>query len=263
MNDNSQFTYGQNEVLSNVQTDISFNQSWYPEGYKIFNCFNEQEILKVRTSISDCINRILISELGIDNELTDLKKYHKYVTNDESHQKIIKKTRKLFSDDFKIPMADLYYKFEQLLGFRLSNINPVNNSKHHIIIRINRPFSNDYNPPHKDIYGGLDEERYIPRYINFWIPSIGVTKNSSLPLVPSSHLISEKKILRTKSAGIIDGKIYHVRSIKSWNGSNNLKRVRIKEGEVLIFSSHLIHGLAINEEADTTRIALEFRLFRH
>ena len=81
--------------------------------------------------------------------------------------------------------------------------------------------------------------------------------------VPSSHLISEKKILRTKSAGIIDGKTYHVRSIKSWNGSNNLKRVRIKEGEVLIFSSHLIHGLAINEEADTTRIALEFRLFRH
>jgi len=28
----------------------------------------------------------------------------------------------------------------------------------------------------------------------------------------------------------------------------------------LVSSSHLVHGLAMNEQADTTRIALEFRL---
>ena len=60
----------------------------------------------------------LISELGIDNELTDLKKYHKYVTNDESHQKIIKKLEQVSIQMMisKLSMADLYYKFEQLLG---------------------------------------------------------------------------------------------------------------------------------------------------
>jgi hypothetical protein len=29
-----------------------------------------------------------------------------------------------------------------------------------------------------------------------------------------------------------------------------------------MFSSHMIHGLAINEEEDVTRVALEFRLFK-
>jgi len=29
-----------------------------------------------------------------------------------------------------------------------------------------------------------------------------------------------------------------------------------------MFSGHLIHGLAINEETDKTRVALEFRLFK-
>jgi ectoine hydroxylase-related dioxygenase (phytanoyl-CoA dioxygenase family) len=50
--------------------------------------------------------------------------------------------------------------------------------------------------------------------------------------------------------------------IKSWNGDITLTRPEIKYGEVLFFTSHLVHGLAINEEEDSTRVALEFRLFK-
>jgi ectoine hydroxylase-related dioxygenase (phytanoyl-CoA dioxygenase family) len=50
--------------------------------------------------------------------------------------------------------------------------------------------------------------------------------------------------------------------IKEWGGSHTLERAVVKDGQVLFFSSHLIHGLAINEEEDLTRVALEFRLFK-
>ena len=50
--------------------------------------------------------------------------------------------------------------------------------------------------------------------------------------------------------------------IQSWAGDTSLTRSGVKYGEVLLFSSHLIHGLATNDEEDTTRVALEFRLFK-
>lgn len=85
---------------------------------------------------------------------------------------------------------------------------------------------------------------------------------SSLPIVPYSHLIPEKHIRRTFSGAIIEGRQYHVRFVESWGGSNRLSRSNVKQGEVLMFSGFLIHGLAKNFNDDLTRVALEFRLFQ-
>lgn len=148
------------------------------------------------------------------------------------------------------------------MNFNLTDIDPFNNKKLHIIVRINRPLSKDYNPPHKDIYEGVDNNGYIPQFINFWIPIAGVTGKTNLPLAPKSHTINENLVLRTFEGGLIEGNKYRVRMIKSWNGDNALVRSKVKYGQVLIFSSHLIHGLATNEENDKTRVALEFRLFK-
>ena len=262
INKPNEFSFGKKKILSQKDTDISFDQEWYSKGYKVYSCFDIEELSELRHGVSNCVKNIISSELGIFEKDFELIKYHELIRNENNHQKIIRKTSKLFFNDFDIILSSILLKFENILGFKLTNINPRNRNKHHIIIRINRPLSSDYKPPHKDIYGGIDNEQYIPKYINFWIPIYGVTTKSSLPIVPSSHLISEDKILRTKCPGSIDGKTYHVRSIKSWNNCNKLQRVKITEGEILIFSSHLIHGLAINEETDQTRIALEFRLYK-
>jgi ectoine hydroxylase-related dioxygenase (phytanoyl-CoA dioxygenase family) len=53
-----------------------------------------------------------------------------------------------------------------------------------------------------------------------------------------------------------------VNLILNWNRSKQLGRVKIETGEVLIFSPHLIHGLALNYKIDQTRVGLEFRLFK-
>ncbi|MGK0413263.1 MAG: ectoine hydroxylase-related dioxygenase (phytanoyl-CoA dioxygenase family) [Polaribacter sp.] len=68
----------------------------------------------------------------------------------------------------------------------------------------------------------------------------------------------QKWIFRTFDGGMMEGNKYRVRMIKSWNSENRLVRSTVQNGQVLIFSGHLIHGLAINNENNKTRVALGF-----
>ena len=256
------FRCGKEELLSNKKTDITFDQDWYLKGHKSLSFLNENEFKKLKKGLTSCIQNIIESEIGIKIEDFTIEKYHKYITTNEDHMKVVRKTRDLFSEDFNFSIMEMLPKLGGLLGFELTDTNPKDNHKVHIIVRINRPFSNDFNPPHKDIYENFDKDSYIPRLVNFWIPIAGVTENSSLPIAPASHLITEDKINRTFDGGVVEGNKYRVRMIKEWDGSNKLERAKVNYGEVLIFTSHLIHGMAINEEKDTTRVALEFRLFK-
>jgi ectoine hydroxylase-related dioxygenase (phytanoyl-CoA dioxygenase family) len=153
-------------------------------------------------------------------------------------------------------------KFEEMVGFGLTDVEPQTKEKMHIIVRINRPGSMDFNPPHKDIYEGWDKNGRVPQFVNLWIPICGVTSKSSLPVVPRSHHLTEDKILRTFEGAVVEGNKYRVKAVVEWDGKNDLIRPEVKYGEVLLFSGHLIHGLAKNELEDQTRIALEFRLFK-
>lgn len=260
--DSPSFNFGKEEILSTPESDIAFNQSWYNQGFQTFKFLDDTEFGDLVNGLNSSIKKIIESELGATVENFDLSKYHHVVKTDEDHFKVVSKTRDLFPDDFNFPILSILDKFEQFLGFKLVDINPKDGAKVHIIVRINRPFSTDFNPPHKDIYEAVDIGGYIPQFINLWIPICGVTEKSSLPLANSSHLLPESDIFRTFDGGVVEGKKYRVRVIKEWGGSNKLSRAKVDYGEVLFFTSHLVHGLAINEEPDTTRVALEFRLFK-
>lgn len=255
------FFYGKHEYLSTSKTDITYDQDWYPTGYKVFNFLAKNDHEKLKAGLTDCIKRIIPRD-SCNWDTFTLEKYHQFVTTDELHYRIVSVTRDLFPEDFNFPISDIITMFENLLGFPMTDIDPHNKKPLHIIIRINRPHSTDFNPPHKDIYEGVDIEKRVPRFVNIWIPICGVTPNTSLPVAPSSHLLPEDKILRTFEGGVVAGKKYRVRTVKEWDNGNKLIRPKIEEGEALIFSPHLIHGLAVNEEDDLTRVALEFRLFK-
>jgi hypothetical protein len=257
------FNYGKHEVLSNEKTDISFGQPWYNKGYYEVDFLSKEDFESLRSGLINSIGNIIENECSIDNlEGFNLENYHQYVKTDADHFKVVSKTRDLFSQDFNFPIEEILPRLSKILDFKLTDIEPTNNKKLHIIVRMNRPLSKDYNPPHKDIYESIDNEGYIPQFINFWIPISGATKNTNLPVAPMSHRVNENAILRTFEGGLIEGNKYRVRMIKSWNGDNSLVRTKVKYGQVLIFSSHLIHGLATNDETDKTRVALEFRLFK-
>lgn len=258
-----EFKFGDDQILSNQKTDVSFGQPWYRNGYSELDFLSSEEFESLKNGLIASIRNIIKQEIpSIDLSGFNLENYHNFVKTDAEHFKVVTKTRDLFSEDFNFSIEKYLPKLENLLNFNLTDIDPFVNKKLHIIVRINRPLSKDYNPPHKDIYEGVDNNGYIPQFINFWIPIAGVTEKTNLPLAPKSHKINENLVLRTFEGGLINGNKYRVRMIKSWNGDNTLVRSKVKYGQVLIFSSHLIHGLATNEETDKTRVALEFRLFK-
>jgi hypothetical protein len=260
--DSPLFEFGKDEVLSREDSDITFGQPWYKNGFSEQDFLSKEDFKLLKSSLTCSIKEIILKELSVNTDFFELENYHNFVLDDAKHFKIVSKTRDLFAEDFNYPVMELKNRLSEILGFNLTDINPKDQRKVHIIVRINRPKSNDYNPPHKDIYEGVDDDSYIPQFVNFWIPIAGVTKNSSLPLVPESHKLNEKLICRTFDGGMMEGNKYRVRMIKSWNKENGLVRSTVQNGQVLIFSGHLIHGLAINNEEDKTRVALEFRLFK-
>jgi hypothetical protein len=254
--DNQVFETGENIVLSNIETDLIFNQSWYDDGYKVLNVFENKDFEKIKKGITSIVKK-LVSDLQINVENFCIEDYHSYITNDEDHFKIVNKTRDLFAEDFDFDIMSLIKYFEKQIGVELTDCFPSTGKRLHIIVRINRPFSNDFNPPHQD----LDNDQCDPM-INVWIPICGVDRDSSLCVVKGSHLIPMNKIEKSVNGGLLGKNSYSVRMIKSWNGSNEMTRVEVKEGEVLFFTPFLIHGMAYNQNQDKTRVALEFRLFQ-
>lgn len=96
------------------------------------------------------------------------------------------------------------------------------------------------------------------------MPIEDCNKKSSLPVVPESHLLPENEILRTESKGAkINGNVYYVPCIlETKDGPIQMIRPNPKEGEALLFTPFLIHGAAINQNEDDTRISLELRFPR-
>lgn len=255
------FRRGGAETLSRPDTDPTCGQEWYRRGFGVFKFLNEKEFCALHDGISESI-RGLVAGLGVNTSGFSLSKYHHYAGDDALHRQVVGMSRSLAPSDFRFPISEVAKKLERLLGFGLSDIYPSSGERSNIIVRINRPGSTDFNPPHKDIYEDWDEQSILPPLVNFWIPVCGVSDRSSLPVVPGSHLLPENKIRRTIEGGMISGKQYRVRSVISWDNSNEMVRPLVHDGEVLIFSSHLIHGCAVNAQDDETRVALEFRLFK-
>lgn len=259
---NEDISVGDEIIISNEVTDLSFSQDWYPDGYKIYEIFDENEFGSIYSGIESAVASIIEQELNLSVSDFSLTDYHKFVHSDADHYKVVSRTRDLFREDFNFSILNCMQKLSGLVRINLTDINPRTNQRIHIIVRINRPNSIDFNPPHKDIYGPYDRGIVSgENFVNFWIPICGVTRKSSLPIVPGSHLIPESEIVRSKSGALFGGKRYRVNLVLSWGEINKLVRPKLDEGQVLCFSSHLIHGLAANHETHQTRVALEFRLF--
>lgn len=256
-----EYSLGEAVNLSEYFNDLAQKRDWYDEGFvkeKTISFFNFLELQKA----TERALREIISELDDSVDLTkfEMEKYHEFVT-DDLHLKVIQRMRRLFPQHLSIDVDDILQRFSQYFGKQLTFKNPLTGTEQWMIARINRPKSNDFNPAHKDVYGFYDKFQKIPQMINIWVPLVGVTEKNTLPIVPRSHMLSENKILRTKAGSTINGVSYSVNSIKSWGNESSLTKIPLQQDEILIFSSHLVHGLASNHEKNITRMSFEFRLY--
>jgi hypothetical protein len=255
------FFAGEDVCLAERFGDSVAAQDWYRTGYTIIGSARFFDFAEVRDDVERVVRRA-IAELAPNADLSAfrLDAYHKFV-GDALHAQVIRKTRRLFPKDFGFDEAKIVGELSELLGMKLGYRNPLENSDQWIIARINPPGSIGFNPAHKDVYGALDELGSIPRMVNVWIPICGVGAGTGLPVAPGSHLLKESAVLRTRAGAVMEGQRYSVNCIKSWNGQAALSTLCPEEDEMIVFSSHLIHGLGRNRHPDTTRVSLEFRLY--
>ncbi|WP_288260233.1 hypothetical protein [uncultured Prochlorococcus sp.] len=259
--EDTHFFYGEKVCLSQKFNDICKDCDWYDEGYTILDFTKYIDINLIKKLLRNIIIKI-ISEVSpkIDLSNFELNKYHKYIKNHSQHLEISKRAKRLYFTKDEFPDQKIIKFIENAIQKKLS-FSP-NNSDfvHWVIVRINPPYSKGFNPAHKDIYEEFDMNGFAPQMVNSWIPICGVNKKTGLPIAPKTHLLNEDLILRTRCGSTLEGQNYSVNCIKSWNGDSSMKLIYPKEGEMLLFSSHLIHGLGVNNNDDETRISLEFRL---
>lgn len=251
-----EFFWGKDEVLySELDSPIS-GVTWKDNGYSVVEAFTEGEFELLRKSVTkNILDAIKVNNIDFDEKTFSLSKYHEVVRTDKMHNKVINITRNLEVEDFDFDINLLVERFGNILGCQLTSwVEEL--QKSHIQIRISRPETLDINPPHRDGYLSYWED-----IINVWIPIEGCNEKSSLPVLPKSHLLPENEILRTESKGAkINGNIYYVPCIlETKNGIMEMVRPNPKPCEALIFSPFLIHGAAVNENKNLTRVSLELR----
>ncbi|WP_115461659.1 phytanoyl-CoA dioxygenase family protein [Winogradskyella aurantiaca] len=249
------FFWGKPELLYPLENNILSNVPWERHGYACVDALNNFEIGRLKKSVKDLILEAMHrNNIKVDADF-ELRNYHKYATSDQEHSNVISITRNLQVSDFDFDIDNLAKRFSKILGWPLTSwVEELNKS--HVQIRISRPNSLDINPPHRDGYLS-----YWADIVNVWLPIEGCNNKSSLPVFPGSHLVSEDEIFRTESKGAtIKGNVYYVPCIiETKQGIINMIRPNPKEGQALLFSPYLIHGAAVNQNKDITRISLELR----
>lgn len=249
-----EFSWGPDKVLFERNRDTISGASWLDDGYTVVPLFNRDSFGDVRESLREALAEIVSSVTGAQVGDLDLRYYHELV-DDEQHQKVIERTRFLDYSSFSIGTRNVCAAISEVLQREVGDRNddPDGNI---VILRISRPHSLDINPPHRDGY-----QRVWERTINVWIPIAGCERQSSLPIIPSSHYWNEKDVFRTGELGArINGRLYHVPAIAKTIHGLEFFRPNPQEGEALIFTPYLVHGFAINQLQDATRMSLELRL---
>jgi hypothetical protein len=248
--------WGRDEVLYLESDSFRLPAAWEDQGATQAALFSRDGFLNILSGVRQKLTKIF-EEIGIDGSSSgwSLEKYHEIVASRELHQAVILKTRDLRYSDFNIDPEDVCRRVSDVLGRRVGTVNPLLKDQV-VILRISRPSSLDINPPHRDGY--LDVWKNT---INLWIPLVGCDEKTSLPVIPGSHLWSEKDVFRTGNGEAkISGLNYRVPAIIDSKHGLSMQRCNPSYGEALIFSPFLVHGAAINSSDDVTRMSFELRL---
>jgi hypothetical protein len=220
--------------------------------------------------IKQSVTNIILKSLNIQKiypEKFDIEKYHEYV-NDEQHIKIINDIRGGILGLGGVHLDRLGVSVLEIDNFINDIIIPNNKLSciynfyglkiKHFWVRIVRPNKTDNNAPHKDTH---IKRLNSPEIMNIYLPLAGSNENSSLPIIPESHLENENEYIISQTPCFIDNRRFTAPALVHRNKGLNLITPNPNYGEVMIFTPSTVHGGGFNGNTDKTRISVEMRFF--
>lgn len=226
-------------------------------GYLVSPFLTTFEISQIRQKISGVIREVVEYETG--EKLRYLEEYHKKIRKYQ-HRAVVKHLYgKLKFSELGIS-GDLFAsRVGEILGFKVRVGNPnLGIDPDSFLIRVVRPDEHDNNPLHRDIC--LDRLRNA---INMYLPLWGSNSESSLPIIPGSHLWYDDDIEFLKSGGKVNNEDFTVEAITDCNFPLEAIRPNPDNDGVMLFSPYTIHGGGRNNTKEETRFSLELRFWRH
>lgn len=247
---------GSQQILLQEAIDLTAATSWHNAGFTIEKLFPPAAY----AAFSENIYRLLITlwqEAGIEVPSgLPLDQYHTIVTDFKTHLTALEKTKLLSVEQLPFGAEQMEKRISQICNVSVKAKNPFDGqSIFHF--RVVRPNSSDNNPLHRDVW--LED---YDDCINLYIPIAGSNEQSSLIILPGSHLWPESKIERTTDGALINGIKFNVPAVTAIDGDYETARPNPKENEVLVFSPYLIHGGSVNLNHNRTRISIEMRLWK-
>ncbi len=248
--------WGEEHVLLHNAVDLTSSTPWHKQGFTIERLFDAATFeMFVQQTQSMLIQRWKDAGLNIEENFT-LDQYHKLIPDSQTHLNTLEKSKLLYVEDFPVPIQLVEGRISEICQMPLVAKNPWDNqSVFHF--RVIRPMQQDNNPLHRDIW--LED---YDDCINLYIPIAGSNEQSSLIIIPGSHLWPESRIEKTQTGAEINGVKFNVPAVTDIRDHYEIIRPDPLPNEVLVFSPYLIHGGAVNLSEHHTRISIEMRLWK-
>lgn len=241
--------------MSLNEEDILRNHEFYAEGYKKTTLLNQEEFAQLRATFGSYLIDALRQEgIAVADDFNP-EEYHNLVEKEHVHKAIAKWC--MHVDKLKGLTALVMQRVEQVLDrpLKVRAIDVGAGIEEDVLgFRIIRPQANDSTPFHRDAW--LDIWK---RTIIVWVPLFGCDRNSTLAVIPGSHLWHEDEVAYTAPGSLINGNKYKVPSAVCTSRDFSIVYPDPTYGEALIFTPYLLHGGGENRNDATTRISLEFR----
>lgn len=244
-------------VLLATDDDLSAGTAWAAAGYTVASFLPPAEQAALREGLAQLVRRALAEAACPVPADFDVAHYHRVVGDDRAlHLAVVARTKEYQqASDLPLPAGVLEQRVGELCGRPVQALNPWDGERF-FHLRIVRPGQADNNPLHRDVW--------LPDYhncLNVYVPVAGSTAQSSLTLVPGSHHWPENRTLRTAGGAVSNGVAFTVPGVLGSAEPLDIIRPNPGPGEVLLFSPYLLHGGAVNLNADETRISLEMRFW--
>ncbi len=249
--------WGDDRVLLHDATDLTAHTVWHDAGFVISPLFPDSTDADQFLEKAAALLRSKWKESGLDipNDFR-LTSYHRVVRDLNQHLMAIDRTKVLPVAEFPWDIDSIIQRVSELCNTPLIAKNPYDDQQV-FHFRVIRPGHRDNNPLHRDVW--LED---YDNCINLYIPVAGSDEGSSLVIIPGSHLWSESRIERTAGGARIGELSFNVPAVAGIKGDFETIRPDPDAGQFILFSPYLIHGGAVNLNADTTRISIELRLWK-